>query len=254
MLLFLAQAVPVSFNHSGNAVGGVFVIGAVAIGLLALLTRLAAGSMDGDRVERYLSDRGCTLIEREWEPFGPGWFGKDNSRIYGIVYRDRQGLIHRAHVKTSMWSGVYLTDDVVIGSADSGAAGGVRAGAGSRAGRAGSAAIGAGQGSRPSRPQKPKPADFRQSISTDSAPSADSGNVHSGGSRSTGGRKPVAASESSQPEIMIRVAQYEALLDENERLQQQIHDLQAQLAERQRQGVDATQPLSDAPDDGGYRS
>lgn len=91
-------------------------IGFVMFGmvLLALVIRLLAGSFDGGRVEQYVRDMGGELIDRSWDPFGPGWFGEQDSRIYQIVYRDPADNIHRAHVKTSMLSGVYLTNDRVI--------------------------------------------------------------------------------------------------------------------------------------------
>ena len=53
-------------------------------------------------------------IDKSWDPFGPGWFGEKDSRIYEIVYRDRDGRVHRDHVKTSMMSGVYLTNDRIV--------------------------------------------------------------------------------------------------------------------------------------------
>ena len=76
--------------------------------------RLMAGSFDGERVERYVRQQGWELIDRSWAPFGPGWFGEKDSKIYQIVYRDQQGRLHRAHVKTSMLSGVYLTNDRIV--------------------------------------------------------------------------------------------------------------------------------------------
>jgi hypothetical protein len=82
--------------------------------ILAVVIRIIAGSFDGERVERYLHDKGFELIDRSWAPFGPGWFGEKDSRIYEIIYRDREGRVHRAHVKTSMMSGVYLTHDRVV--------------------------------------------------------------------------------------------------------------------------------------------
>ena len=82
--------------------------------VVAVLIRLAAGSFDGERVEQYIRDMDCELIDKSWDPFGPGWFGEKESRIYEIVYRDRDGRVHRAHVKTSMLSGVYLTNDRII--------------------------------------------------------------------------------------------------------------------------------------------
>ncbi len=82
--------------------------------VLAIIIRLIAGSFDGDRVESYVRNQGWELVDRSWDPFGPGWFGEKDSRIYQIVYRDRHGNVHRAHVKTSMLSGVYLTNDHIV--------------------------------------------------------------------------------------------------------------------------------------------
>ena len=84
---------------------------------IAIVARLIAGSFDGDRVEAYIRKNGWMLLDKSWDPFGPGWFGEKDSRIYQIVYRDRDGNTHRAHVKTSMMSGVYLTNDRVIENA-----------------------------------------------------------------------------------------------------------------------------------------
>lgn len=85
----------------------------IAIGI-AVLFRLLAGSFDGDRVEAHIRNMGGELLDKSWDPFGPGWFGEKDSRIYEIVYRDRDGRVHRAHVKTSMMSGVYLTNDRIV--------------------------------------------------------------------------------------------------------------------------------------------
>ena len=82
--------------------------------ILAIVFRLFAGAFDGERVEDYLREIGCELIDKSWDPFGPGWFGEKNSRIYEIVYRDTDGRVHRAHVKTSMMGGVYLTNDHIV--------------------------------------------------------------------------------------------------------------------------------------------
>ena len=81
---------------------------------IALAFRLIAGGLDGDRVEAYVREQGWELVDKSWDPFGPGWFGEKDSRIYQIVYRDQDGHLHRAHVKTSMLSGVYLTGDEIV--------------------------------------------------------------------------------------------------------------------------------------------
>jgi hypothetical protein len=83
-----------------------------------LVIRIFAGSLDGERVERYIAEHNWQLIEKYWDPFGPGWFGDKSDRIYAIKYRDEIGNIHNAHVKTSMLSGVYLTNDEIVQYSD----------------------------------------------------------------------------------------------------------------------------------------
>ena len=73
--------------------------------------------MDGERIERYVSEHGGRLLSREWTPFGPGWFGEKDSRLYAITFVDQAGNTHEATCKTSMLSGVYLTEDRIVGSA-----------------------------------------------------------------------------------------------------------------------------------------
>lgn len=110
-----------NLSHSlpGNGFpAGDIVLVIFAILLLALVVRLIAGAMDRTRIEQYINASGGHVLEQRWTPFGPGWFGEKDARIYQIVYRDRHRRVHRAHAKTSMLSGVYLTKDVVIREAD----------------------------------------------------------------------------------------------------------------------------------------
>jgi hypothetical protein len=85
--------------------------------VVIVVIRVMAGRMDRDRIEQYILGRGGRVMEITWAPLGRGWFGSDNDRIYEIRYRDNVGDEHLAHCKTSMWSGVYLTDDVVVRTA-----------------------------------------------------------------------------------------------------------------------------------------
>jgi hypothetical protein len=82
--------------------------------IAALVARLIAGAWDGTRIQLYIERDGGELISRNWNPFGPGWWGNNSDRIYQIRYRDREGCVHEAHVKTSVLSGVYLTEDRII--------------------------------------------------------------------------------------------------------------------------------------------
>ncbi len=81
---------------------------------VAILIRLAAGSMDRERIRQYVESRGGRVIDTTWAPFGPGWFGGGKERIYQVRYRDHEGNIHEAYARTNMWSGVYFTEDNIV--------------------------------------------------------------------------------------------------------------------------------------------
>jgi hypothetical protein len=83
--------------------------------MVILGIRIVAGSCDKDRVETYIRERGHKLpisVEPPWS----GWFGEQDSRIYWVQYRDSMGNRHEAYAKTSMLSGVYLTEDRIVES------------------------------------------------------------------------------------------------------------------------------------------
>ena len=82
--------------------------------IVAIVIRFAAGNLDQDRVRQYVEERGGKLISADWAPFGPGWFGEKNDRIYQVRYLDHDGNEHEAYAKTSMWTGVYLTEDRIV--------------------------------------------------------------------------------------------------------------------------------------------
>jgi hypothetical protein len=82
--------------------------------LVAIFIRFAAGGLDHDRVRQYVEERGGKLISADWAPFGPGWFGEKSDRIYQVHYVDVDGNKHEAYAKTSMWTGVYLTEDRIV--------------------------------------------------------------------------------------------------------------------------------------------
>jgi len=92
---------------------GILCLFAVIIGA-AILFRLLAGSMDGDRIRDYVQGRGGRLLSCNWAPFGKGWFGDKSDRIYEVSYLDNEGNQHRATCKTSMWTGVYWTEDRIV--------------------------------------------------------------------------------------------------------------------------------------------
>lgn len=90
-----------------------------AFGAVAFIVALVLGiglwtlsmSMDKDRITAYIRERGGRIVSISWAPFGKGWFGEKNDRIYEVVYYDKAGNQHFASCKTGFWSGVYWTED-----------------------------------------------------------------------------------------------------------------------------------------------
>jgi hypothetical protein len=85
---------------------------------VAILFRVLAGSMDKSRIRDYIESRGGQVIDVIWTPFGPGWFGEKSDRIYEVQYIDGDGNEHRAACKTSLWTGVYFTQDDIVACAE----------------------------------------------------------------------------------------------------------------------------------------
>jgi hypothetical protein len=88
-------------------------LGMAGLILLGVMIWVASMSMDTDRITGYIQDRGGRIVSINWAPFGKGWFGEKNDRIYEVVYYDSEGNQHWATCKTSLFSGVYWTDDRV---------------------------------------------------------------------------------------------------------------------------------------------
>jgi hypothetical protein len=82
--------------------------------LLGIIIRLAAGYLDHERIRLYVEGRGGKVIEAHWAPFGPGWFGGGKERIYQVRYIDHEDNVHDAYARTSMWTGVYFTEDQIV--------------------------------------------------------------------------------------------------------------------------------------------
>lgn len=80
-------------------------------------------SLDKSRIKNHLSKRGDVAVDITWKIFGKGWFaeaGKDGwgNRIYRIDYEDVYGNIKQAWCKTAMFSGVYISDENIIRTAE----------------------------------------------------------------------------------------------------------------------------------------
>ena len=88
--------------------------GLLLVPLLAIGIRLFAGVLNHERIKEYIANKGGKVTEIQWSPFGPGWFGSQNDYIYRVMYRDQEGNEHHAYCKTSMFAGVYITEDKIV--------------------------------------------------------------------------------------------------------------------------------------------
>ena len=86
----------------------------IIVVIVALLIRVVAGMMDGGRIEDHFNEDGKEFISKEWAPLGKGWLGDSSDRIYLVRYKDKDGHTHEAYCKTSMFSGVYTTEDKIV--------------------------------------------------------------------------------------------------------------------------------------------
>lgn len=81
--------------------------------VVGIVIWVAAMSFDKDRIRDYIQGRGGRVISIDWAPFGKGWIGEKSDRIYEVADYDAEGLQHLATCKTSLFTGVYWTEDRV---------------------------------------------------------------------------------------------------------------------------------------------
>lgn len=112
----MIAGIPEFFDNLTEGQTTALIVTAMVLALmLSLVCRLITFKIDRHRIRGYLRKRGSELHRARWSPFGPGWFGERNARIYKIQYTDSEERLHFAFAKTSLFSGVYLTRDTVIG-------------------------------------------------------------------------------------------------------------------------------------------
>jgi len=87
---------------------GIFVVLAIFAGIGIWVFSM---SLDKERITDYIRQQGGRIVSINWAPFGKGWFGEKEERIYEVVYYDQAGHQHFATCKTSKWTGVFWTED-----------------------------------------------------------------------------------------------------------------------------------------------
>ncbi|HTE05286.1 MAG TPA: hypothetical protein VK824_03745 [Planctomycetota bacterium] len=84
----------------------------VPIVLAAVLAvRLLADRLDRRRIRDDVAARGGEVLEITWTPFGRGWFGEKSDRIYRVSWHDGARKPHESFCKTSLFTGVYWTEE-----------------------------------------------------------------------------------------------------------------------------------------------
>lgn len=82
-----------------------------AVLLLVVVLRVLADRWDRERIRRDVDARGGRVLDITWKPFGRGWFGEKSDRVYLVDWEDAARAAHRSWCKTSMFSGVFWTED-----------------------------------------------------------------------------------------------------------------------------------------------
>jgi hypothetical protein len=89
--------------------------GFACVAVLAVIAAVGAWafsmSLDKSRITEYVQQRGGRIVSISWAPFGRGWFGEKEERLYEVVYYDKDGKQHFATCKTAFWTGVFWTED-----------------------------------------------------------------------------------------------------------------------------------------------
>lgn len=80
--------------------------------LYLLLQRVVTQWLDRRRIVDSLSADGSRLEDLDLALFGPGWFGAQGGRTYTVRFRDRDGREHLRSCRTSLFAGVYFTDEL----------------------------------------------------------------------------------------------------------------------------------------------
>jgi len=103
------------------AVGASGLLVFLALAAVALIGRLIAGTMDKNRFQKYAAVRGWKMLHLTWEPFGRGWFGEKSDRIYEVTYQAPDQAVYIAWMKTSLFSGIYVSDTALLDPGENGA-------------------------------------------------------------------------------------------------------------------------------------
>jgi len=84
----------------------------IPLALAAIVViRIVADRLDRKRIEADVAARGGVVLDISWKPFGRGWFGEKSDRVYLVEWTDASHVTHTSWCKTSLFTGVYWTED-----------------------------------------------------------------------------------------------------------------------------------------------
>ena len=83
------------------------------LGMLFVLfiLRVVGDRLDRKRIHKDVDGRGGVVLDITWKPFGRGWFGEKSDRVYLVEWTDKTYVKHTSWCKTSLFTGVYWTED-----------------------------------------------------------------------------------------------------------------------------------------------
>jgi len=88
---------------------------AILGGSMAL--RVLGGWVDSLRVVASLRKQGGRVLEKSWTPHGSGLLEKKFSRLYRILYEDKQGRTHLTLITSSLFAGIQPVQDEITSTA-----------------------------------------------------------------------------------------------------------------------------------------
>jgi len=81
---------------------------------IAIIIKIALIRYNKKETIRYLQNKLYTVVQVKWAPFGYGWFGEKNASIFSVSYKDQEGNLHHAFIKSGLFGGIYIGKDRTV--------------------------------------------------------------------------------------------------------------------------------------------
>ncbi len=82
----------------------------LALVVIGIIMRVVADGWDRERITEYMLSHHGTVEDITWQPLA-FWWQKNSDRAYLVTYRSAEGLAKQVHCRTSLFGGVYLSEE-----------------------------------------------------------------------------------------------------------------------------------------------